>query len=101
MEVFQDLMAEASADMSDVAPSVVFAHGEAQGAEERPGAPWRRKAGNHHFLSPCHHAPSAPYMIGSTKRSSSRFNCCQTSNPSLSEKRQCALLECLTRTCGR
>src|SRR3954454_8611700 len=53
MEVFQDLVAEASADMSDVAPCVVFPHGEDQGAEEWPGAPGRREARDHHFLSPC------------------------------------------------
>src|SRR3954465_11148892 len=53
MEVFQDLVAEASADMSDGAPSVAFPHGEDQGAEERPGAPGRREAGDHHFLSLC------------------------------------------------
>src|SRR6476620_6995635 len=53
MEVFQDLVAEASAYMSDVAPCVAFPHGEDQGAEERPGAPRRREAGDHHFLSLC------------------------------------------------
>src|SRR5712671_3650196 len=53
MEVFQDLVAEASADMSDVAPCVVFPHGEDQGAEERPGPPGRREAGDYHFLSLC------------------------------------------------
>src|SRR3979490_111380 len=53
MEVFQDLVAEASAYMSDVAPCVVFPHGEDKGAEERPGAPGRREAGDHHFLSLC------------------------------------------------
>src|SRR5712672_4327975 len=53
MEVFQDLVAEASAYMSDVAPCVVFPHGEDQGAEERPGAPGRREARDHHFLSLC------------------------------------------------
>src|SRR5258705_11901748 len=53
MEVFQDLVAEASAYMSDVAPCVVFPHGEDQGAEERPSAPGRREADNHHFLSLC------------------------------------------------
>ena len=39
MEVFQDLVAEAGPDMSDVAPCIAFPHGEDQGAEERPGAP--------------------------------------------------------------
>src|SRR5215216_4550510 len=53
MEVFQDLVAEAGADMSDVAPCVAFPHGEDEGAEERPGAPWRREPGDHHFLSLC------------------------------------------------
>src|SRR4030088_3336705 len=53
MEVFQDLVAEASADMSDVAPCVALPHSEDQGAEERPGAPGRREAGDHHFLSLC------------------------------------------------
>jgi hypothetical protein len=53
MEVFQDLVAEAGADMSDVAPCVAFPHGEDKGAEERPGAPGRREAGDHHFLSLC------------------------------------------------
>src|ERR1700710_1405207 len=53
MEVFQDLVAEASAYMSDVAPCVAFPHGKDQGAEERPGAPGRREAGDHHFLSLC------------------------------------------------
>src|SRR4051812_30859911 len=53
MEVFQDLVAEASADMSDVAPCVAFPHGEDQGAEKRPGPPGRREAGDHHFLSLC------------------------------------------------
>src|SRR6266481_4225720 len=53
MEVFQDLLAEASAYMSDVAPCVAFPHGEDQGAEERPGAPGRREAGDHHFLPLC------------------------------------------------
>ena len=43
-------MAEAGADVSDVAPGVVFAHGEDQRAEERPGAPGRREAGDHDFL---------------------------------------------------
>src|SRR5687767_5582173 len=51
MEVFQDLVAEACADMSDVAPRAAFPHGEDQGAEERSGAPGRREAGDHHFLS--------------------------------------------------
>src|ERR1700710_1519565 len=53
MEVFQDLVAEASAYMSDVAPCVAFPHGKDQGAEERPGVPGRREAGDHHFLSLC------------------------------------------------
>src|SRR5882757_11561644 len=53
MEVFQDPVAEAGADMSDVAPCFVFPHGEDQGAEERPGAPRCREAGDYHFLSLC------------------------------------------------
>src|SRR4051812_37721532 len=53
MEVFQDLVAEASADMSDVSPCVAFPHGEDQGAEERSAASRRREADDHHFLSLC------------------------------------------------
>lgn len=53
MEVFQDLVAEPRADMSDIAPCVVFPHGEDQGAEERPGALGRREARDHHFLLLC------------------------------------------------
>ena len=53
MEVFQDLVAEAGAYMSDVAPCVAFPHGEDQGAEERPSAPGCREARDHHFLSLC------------------------------------------------
>jgi hypothetical protein len=53
MEVFQDPVAEAGADMSDVAPCFVFPHGEDQGAEERPGAPRRREPGDYYFLSLC------------------------------------------------
>src|SRR6195952_4084047 len=53
MKVCQDLVAEASAYMSDVAPGVVFPHGEDQGAEERPGALGRCEAGDYHFLSLC------------------------------------------------
>src|SRR5215207_11561473 len=53
MKVFQDLVAEASAYMSDVAPRVAFPHREDQGAEERSGPPRCREAGDHHFLSLC------------------------------------------------
>src|SRR5437016_4541996 len=53
MELFQDLVAEASADMSDVAPCVAFPHGKDEGAEERPGAPGRREPGDHYFLALC------------------------------------------------
>src|SRR3954469_14508131 len=53
MEVFQDPVAEAGADVSYVAPCFVFAHGEDQGAEERPGAPRRREPGDYYFLSLC------------------------------------------------
>src|ERR1700710_1476336 len=53
MELFQDPVAEAGADMSDVAPCFVFPHGEDQGAEERPGAPRRCEPGDDYFLSLC------------------------------------------------
>src|SRR3954453_6202989 len=51
MEISQDLVAESSADMSDVAPCVAFSQGEDQGAEERPGALRRREPGNYYLLS--------------------------------------------------
>jgi hypothetical protein len=51
MEVFQDPVAEAGADMSDVAPCFVFPHGEDQGAEERPGALRRSEPGDYYFVA--------------------------------------------------
>ena len=82
MEVFQDLVAEASADMSDVAPCIVFLHGEDQGAEERPGAPLLCEAGDHHFLSLCG-LDLQPFGEASTRRGSQ-----PRENPSYGENEQ-------------
>jgi len=45
------LVAEAGPYMADVTPGIVFPHRENEGTEERPGAPGRREAGDHDFLS--------------------------------------------------
>ena len=51
MKLFQRLVAEARADMSDISPRVVFPNREDESAEKRPGASRRREARDHNFLS--------------------------------------------------
>ena len=41
MQLFEDVMAKARADMADVAPAVAFPQGQGKSTEERPRAPWR------------------------------------------------------------
>ena len=50
MQFFEHLMAEASADMTDVAPVIPFPKREGKRTEKGPRALRSRKAGNDDFL---------------------------------------------------
>src|SRR5207248_2235133 len=50
VKLFENLVAEAGADVADVPPRIVFAYRQHEGAEEGPAAPRRREPGDHDLL---------------------------------------------------
>src|SRR3954447_15620411 len=50
VKLFENLVTEAGADVADVPPCVAFAYRQHEGAEEWPGSPRRREAGDHDLL---------------------------------------------------
>src|SRR4051812_44509645 len=50
VKLFENLVAEAGADVADVPPCTVVAYRQHEGAEEGPGSPRRREAGDHYLL---------------------------------------------------
>ena len=50
VKLFKNLMAKAGADVADVPPTIVFSQCQHKGAEEGPGSPRRREAGDHDLL---------------------------------------------------
>ena len=50
MKLFENLVAEAGADVADVPPCIVFAYRQHEGAEEGPSSPRRGEAGDHDLL---------------------------------------------------
>src|SRR5689334_2113774 len=51
MQFFKGVVAEAGADMTDIAPSIPFPQRERQRAKERARSLWRREPGDHYFLT--------------------------------------------------
>ena len=51
VQLFKGLVAEACADMADIAPAVPFAHRKGERPEKRPRPSWSGEAGDDDFLA--------------------------------------------------